>query len=115
MEKTNSKIKNNKESLEIEIIIISIVLTLFYHFVIIFVHQKTYSLECVNQQQPLRNLYSDGFVFDFYVYVSENDKNPNFDQTNELIWTEKNLIYNTQQLNDLILEYDTEISISQVS
>jgi len=42
---------------------------------------------------PSRNLFSNGTSMDFFVYVTENELSPNFSDINQLIWSQKNIIY----------------------
>ncbi|RWS05666.1 cleft lip and palate transmembrane protein 1-like protein [Dinothrombium tinctorium] len=39
------------------------------------------------------NLFENGTLMDLYIYVSENEFKPNFENPKELIWVEKGLIY----------------------
>lgn len=66
---------------------------------------------------PSRNLFSNGTSMDFFVYVAENEFSPNFSDINQLIWSQKNIIYGdwTGGPNqDSTYEFKTNIPISEV-
>lgn len=63
------------------------------------------------------NPFMDGFAFDLYVYVSENETS--FESEAELLWVEKNLSISKENLtyerDRLYRELQTDIPISEVS
>ena len=59
-----------------------------------------------------KNLYSVGFSFDFYVFLSEWNE-PNIHNETHLIWTMRNLTYN--QADQPAFNFSTTVSISEVS
>lgn len=42
---------------------------------------------------PSSNLYPNGTLFDLYLYASEDQKNPNFDDALQLLWFKRDLTY----------------------
>lgn len=42
---------------------------------------------------PASNFFQNGTLFDFYVYISEDQGNVNFTDTNSLIWYQEGLTY----------------------
>lgn len=59
------------------------------------------------------NLYSRGFRFDFHVFLSENESNP--DNNTQSIWTLRNLKYNNDDLDPPAFHFSTYVTISEVS
>ena len=66
-------------------------------------------LRNINGHRNFLNPYADGFLFDFYVYISENETS--FQSENELVWVEKNVTYGPDSLPR---ELQTRISVSEV-
>ena len=54
------------------------------------------------------DLYNEGFQFDFYVLLSENETN--LDPETQTIWTKRNLTYGIQS----IFSFSKNVSISEV-
>lgn len=68
-------------------------------------------------QTVSRNLFSNGTSMDFFVYITENEFSPNFSDINELIWSQKNLIYGDWYggpNHDSTYDFKTNIPISEV-
>ena len=63
-----------------------------------------------SERRNLLNPYADGFSFDFFAYVSENETS--FENESELVWVQKNLTYGP---DSSLLELQTNIRISRVS
>ena len=66
-------------------------------------------LQIANEQRNFLNPYPDGFLFDFYVYVSENETS--FQSESELVWMQKNVTYGP---DSALLELQTRIPVSKV-
>lgn len=64
----------------------------------------------IDEPRNLLNPYADGFFFDLYAFVSENETS--FQSESELVWLEKNLIYGADSPSR---ELQTRIAISEVS
>lgn len=58
--------------------------------------------------EDLMNLYSDRFAFDLYAYASQNQTD--FEDNDQLIWTEKGLIYGDRKS----FSFRTDILIPEV-
>ncbi|XP_074601103.1 uncharacterized protein LOC141855105 [Brevipalpus obovatus] len=66
--------------------------------------------------QPATNLFENGMMMDFYVFVSENENKPDFRKSEELVWTKKNIVFGEWKggpNNDGIYELNTTVSISE--
>lgn len=67
-------------------------------------------------QMVSRNLFANGTAIDFFVYVGENEFNPNFSDINELIWSQKNIIYGDWYggpNQNSVYDFKTNIPISE--
>ena len=67
-------------------------------------------------QIPSRNLFANGTLMDFFVFVSENEYHPNFSDINQLIWSQKNIMYGDWYGGpnlDSTYEFKTNIEISE--
>lgn len=109
----NKRIKKKNESFPFYFFLSYFCLCLVYLFVYCYLVSrsvlKSNSNFCANNP---KSLYLDGFHFDFYAYVTENESGPHSVHTNELIWKETNLTYG---LTGSVHELNTSLLISDVS
>lgn len=69
----------------------------------------------IGRSQPSQNLFGRGFSMDLYVYISEDNYEPNFFNPRELKWVQKDIIYDdwTQGPNqDSTFQAEIDIDLS---
>jgi len=63
---------------------------------------------------PATNLYANGTVMDLYIYISENEEHPNFDDPSEFVWNLPNVMYGDWYAGangDGIHSFETDLEI----